>query len=60
MSTVKKSDFERIEGGKTIRERNRIQAKKEKNFFFFPQIKISSPQISKDKRNAKWSKIVGE
>ena len=29
MSTVKKNDFERLGGGKLIRVRSRIQAKKE-------------------------------
>ena len=48
MSTIKKNDFETIEGGEIIRVRNRIQAKKGK--------KKVQTEISKGRRKAKLSK----
>ena len=49
MSAVRRNDFEMIWGGKIIRVRNRIQAKKggKKKFL---------TQISKGRKKAKWRK----
>ena len=52
MSAVRRNDFEMIWGGKIIRVRNRIQAKKRERKFL--------TQISKGQRKAKWSKTGGE
>ena len=50
MSTIKKNDFERIEGRGIIRIKNRIQAKKRDKIKF-------QTQISKGMRKAKLSKM---